>query len=172
MLKSTANYDFEGLSVLLIDGNRHMRVLVRSILQTLGCRNIQESGDSAEALRENLYSSIDLIIVSWMLEPITGLEFVKRVRASEDSPNKFVPIIMMSGQCQYNDVIVARDAGVNEFLAKPISPNTLYQRILSIITKPREFITHDSYCGPCRRRQLLGPPPGVGERRKSDPFSI
>ncbi len=169
MQNSMANYDLEGLSVLLIDGNRHMRVTVRSILQTLGCKIIHECGDAAEALRENLYTDIDLIIVSWLLDPLTGLEFVKMVRTAEDSPNKYIPIIMMSGQGKFNDVIAARDVGVNEFLAKPISPNTLYQRILSVIETPRAFVTHKSYCGPCRRRQSLGPPPGVGERRNADP---
>ena len=171
MLNTLANYDLEKLSVLLIDGNRHMRSTVRSILQTLGCKIIHESGDAAEALRENLYTTIDLIIVSWLLEPLTGPEFVKMVRTAEDSPNKTIPIIMMSGQCRYQDVIVARNAGINEFLAKPISPATLYQRIVSVIETPREFISSKSYSGPCRRRQSLGPPPGIGERRGHDPYA-
>ena len=171
MLNSSANYDFERLSVLLIDGNKHMRATVRSILQTLGCKIIHESGDAAEALRENLYTNIDLIIVSWLLHPLTGPEFVKMVRTATDSPNKTIPIIMMSGQSKYQDVIAARDSGVNEFLAKPISPTTLYQRILSVIEDPREFVTNKSYTGPCRRRQMLGPPPGVPERRRPDPYS-
>ena len=171
MRNTLANYDLAGLSVLLIDGNRHMRATVRSILQALGCKTIRESADAADALRENLYSSIDLIIVSWLLEPLTGTEFIKMVRTADDSPNKTVPIIIMSSQCRYQDVIAARDAGVNEFLAKPISPKTLYNRILSVIENPREFINHKSYCGPCRRRQKLGPPPGIGERRNQDPYA-
>jgi PleD family two-component response regulator len=171
MMNSMDNYDLERLGVLLIAGNRHMRVTVRSILQTLGCKTIHECGDAAEALRENLHTELDLIIVSWMLEPLTGPEFVKMIRTGADSPNKFIPIIMMSGQCEYQDVIVARDVGVTEFLAKPISPQTLYQRILSVIENPRAFITHKSYCGPCRRRQVMGPPSGVEERRIADPVA-
>lgn len=171
MMNSVANYDLECLRVLLIDGNRHMRATVRSILQTLGCSIIHECGDAAEALRENLYTDIDLIIVSWLLQPLTGPEFVKMVRTGEDSPNKFIPIIMMSGQCTHKDLFVARDAGVNEFLAKPISPNTLYQRILSVIETPRAFITQKSYSGPCRRRRSLGPPAGIGERREPAPYA-
>jgi PleD family two-component response regulator len=170
MRNSAAHYDLERLSVLLIDGNRHMRVTVRSILQTLGCKIIHECGDAAEALRENLYTDIDLIIVSWLLHPLTGPEFVKMVRTAEDSPNKRIPIIMMSGQSKLKDVFAARDVGVSEFLAKPISPHTLYQRILSVIENPRKFITDKSFCGPCRRRKSLGPPAGIEERREPDPY--
>jgi len=78
---------------------------------------------------------------------------------------------MMSGQCEYKHVIVARDVGVNEFLAKPISPTALYQRVVPVIENPRAFISQKSYTGPCRRRHSLGPPPGVVELRLADPFA-
>ena len=171
MLNSPASLDLEHLRVLLIDSNKHMRATVRTILQTLGCKAIIESSNAADALRENLQAKIDLIIVSWLLEPLTGFEFVKMVRTGADSPNKEIPIIMMSGQSEYKHVIIARDVGINEFLAKPISPTALYQRIASVIENPRVFISQKSYSGPCRRRHSLGPPPGVEERRLADPFA-
>ena len=98
MLNASANFDLEHLSVLLIDSNKHMRTTVRTILQTLGCKAIIESSNAADSLRENLRAKIDLIIVSWLLEPLTGFEFVKMVRTGADIPNKTIPIIMMSGQ--------------------------------------------------------------------------
>jgi DNA-binding response OmpR family regulator len=73
---------------------------------------------------------------------------------------------MLSGYTEYRRVTEARDAGVNEFLAKPISAKALYQRFASIIDNPRPFIRTKHYFGPDRRRQNLGPPRGTPERRK------
>lgn len=165
MLNSLTNYDLGDLEVLLLDSNKHMRLIARSTLHSFGCKSVFEFGDSEIAFEENKLHNIDLIIASWRLEPINGLEFVKRIRTGNDSPNVFVPIIMMSGRSEYQHVIAARDAGANEFLAKPIVPHTLYQRIISLIENPRPFVRSDSFFGPCRRRKVLGPPQGREERR-------
>ena len=168
MLNSLTNYDFGDLAILVLDSNKHMRLIARSTLHSFGCKAVFEFGDSEVAFEENKQRSTDLIIASWRLAPINGLEFVKRIRTGKDSPNVYVPIIMMSGRCEYQHVIAARDAGANEFLAKPIVPHTLYQRIISLIENPRPFVTSDSFFGPCRRRKVLGPPQGCEERRIVD----
>ena len=100
------------------------------------------------------------------MEPLDGLDFVRLVRTAKDSPNPYVPIIMLSGYTEYRRVTEARDAGINEFLAKPISARALYLRFASIIDNPRPFIRTKSYFGPDRRRQNLGAPRGTKERRK------
>lgn len=168
MQTAQTNYELSGLEILLIDSNKHMRLIARSILHSFGCKSVLEFGNSETAFEENKHRDIDLVIVSWLLEPINGLDFVKLIRTDEDSPNVYVPIIMMSGRCEYQDVIDARDAGANEFLAKPIVPQTLYQRIISLIENPRPFIKCESFFGPCRRRRQAGPPQGIRERRKAD----
>ncbi len=99
------------------------------------------------------------------MKPLDGIDFVKLVRTARDSPNPYVPIIMLSGYTEYRRVVEARDAGVNEFLAKPISAKALYQRFAAIIDNPRPFIRTESYFGPDRRRQNMGPPRGSAERR-------
>ncbi len=100
------------------------------------------------------------------MEPLDGLDFVRLVRTAKDSANPYVPIIMLTGYTEYRRVVEARDAGVNEFLAKPISARALYQRFASIIDNPRSFIKTKNYFGPDRRRQNLSAPRGVPERRK------
>jgi DNA-binding response OmpR family regulator len=90
---------------------------------------------------------------------------VRLVRTGKDSPNPFVPIIMLTGHTEMHRVIEARDAGVHEFLAKPISAKGLYSRVKSIIERPRPFIRAGLYFGPDRRRRQIdwkGP-----ERRKT-----
>jgi len=75
---------------------------------------------------------------------------------------------MLSGYTEYGRVIEARDAGVNEFLAKPISAKALYQRFAANIDNPRPFIRTKHYFRPDRRRQYNGPPRGVPERRTGE----
>ncbi len=82
-----------------------------------------------------------------------GLEFVRLVRTDTESPNPFVPVIMLTAHTEAKRVVEARDAGVTEFLAKPISAHQLYSRILAVIERPRPFIRAKAYVGPERRRR-------------------
>jgi len=163
-----SRYVLDNMNVLVLDDNRHMRSLVQSILHALGVKNIREAGDAADAFKELQHFHADIIIVDWHMEPLDGLDFVRLVRTAKDSPNPYVPIIMLSGYTEYRRITEARDAGVNEFLAKPISAKALYQRFAMIIDNPRSFIRTKTYFGPDRRRQNLGPPRGVAERRKDE----
>jgi DNA-binding response OmpR family regulator len=72
---------------------------------------------------------------------------------------------MLSGHTELQRICEARDAGVNEFLAKPISARALYSRMMSLIANPRPFVRTATYFGPDRRRRDVGPPEGVAERR-------
>jgi CheY-like chemotaxis protein len=166
MSDTPSRYVLDNVNVLVLDDNRHMRTLVQSILHALGVKNVCEAADAAQAFKELQHFQADVLIVDWHMEPLDGLDFVRLVRTAKDSPNPYVPIIMLSGYTEYRRVTEARDAGVNEFLAKPISAKALYQRFAAIIDNPRPFIRTKSYFGPDRRRQNLGPPRGVAERRK------
>ena len=115
---------------------------------------------------------IDLVICSWLRDIIKGPEFVKMVRSGKNTKNPYIPIIMLSAFTEAFRITEARDAGVNEFLAKPVSPKALYQRIVAVIEKPRPFVRTATYFGPCRRRQTLGPPAGYPERRVADPTPV
>ncbi len=99
-----------------------------------------------------------------------GLEFTVRVRLSEDSPNVFTPIIMVSGHIGRGRIVAARDAGVNEFVVKPISAKSLFDRIQAIIERPRPFVRLKSYFGPDRRRKTVGR--GEEERRVAKPATV
>lgn len=164
----SSQIDFREIKVLLIDDSRHMRLIVKSILLALGCNQIREAGDAVLAFKEMQNFPSDLIIVDWQMEPLDGLEFVRLVRTAKDSNNPYIPIIMLTSFTEVRRVAEARDAGVNEFLAKPVSVQMLGKRIESIINNPRQFIRTKNYFGPCRRRNDYGPPRGKGERRAAD----
>ncbi len=149
-----------------------MRGIIRSILISLGVKNITEAGDAAAGLKVAQQADVDMIICSWLMDVIDGPEFVQMIRCGENSKNPYVPIIMMSAFTEKFRITEARDAGVNEFLAKPLSPKSLYQRIVRIIEKPRPFVRTTSFFGPCRRRRTLGPPKGCADRRQADPTPV
>ena len=95
-----------------------------------------------------------------------GLELAQMIRQPESKGNPYAPIIMLTGHSEKRRVTVARDAGVTEFLAKPISAKGLYQRILNVVANPRPFIKTKTYFGPDRRRNTnnayIGPERRVG----------
>lgn len=171
-MRTIGHYDLGGLKILLVDESVHMRWIIRSILTSLGVKDVREAEDSSAALTEAQDPYFDMIICSWLTEGIDGPEFVKMIRTGENSKNPYVPIIMASAFTEIFRITEARDAGVNEFLAKPLSPKVLYQRIVTIIEKPRPFARSASFFGPCRRRQNLGPPRGCVERRLADPTPV
>jgi response regulator RpfG family c-di-GMP phosphodiesterase len=76
------------------------------------------------------------------------------VRNAPDSPNPFIPIIMVSGYSSKECVNAARDAGVTEFLAKPVSSKAILSRLVAVIESPRPFVRTKTYFGPCRRRRI------------------
>ena len=165
---SDAQYHLDRLNVLTLDDNRNMRTLIESILLALGVRNIHEAHDVKQAFHDLQYFQADIVITDWNMEPLNGLDFVRMVREGEDSPNPYVPIIMLTGHSELHRVCEARDAGVNGFLAKPISAKALYSRLVSIIEFPRPFIRTKTYFGPSRRRRNVGPPRGLKERRREE----
>ncbi|OPZ78380.1 MAG: Chemotaxis protein CheY [Alphaproteobacteria bacterium ADurb.Bin438] len=150
-----ANYSLERLNFLVVDDNKHMRALVKTILHAFGSKNVHDASDGADAFKELRVFPADIIITDWNMDPLDGIDFTKLVRTGKDSPNPFVPIIMLTGHTEMHRIIEARDSGVNEFLAKPISAKSLYSRIKSIIEKPRPFIRTKTYFGPDRRRRNI-----------------
>lgn len=161
-------YNLQNISFLVVDDNAHMRSLLRTILCALGAKkeNILEAVSGEQAFDVLRVGPVDLCITDWKMEPVSGIEFVKRLRLSKDSPNPFLPVILLTGHTELKRVLIARDAGVNEFLAKPISPKELYVKIHSIIENPRPFIRTETYFGPDRRRRDV-PFEGEDRRRKA-----
>ncbi|MBM3489065.1 MAG: response regulator [Alphaproteobacteria bacterium] len=129
------SYDLRNLQVLIVDDSAYMRKLLKAILRGLGIINVREASDGADALQHLRTFSADFVVVDWRMEPVDGLTFVPLLRTAKDSPNRGVPIIMMTGHTEQDNVEAARTAGVNDFLAKPISALTIYQRIIRLVER-------------------------------------
>lgn len=162
---STLNLD--RLKALVVEDNPHMRTLLRSLLLALGVNCVYESTDGATAFAELRDKKPDFVLTDLSMQPVDGIEFTRRVRLGEDSPNPYVPIIMVTGHTERQRVEAARDAGVTEFVAKPITTQSLQQRLAEIVERPRPFIRCETYFGPDRRRRKLEGYAGPW-RRKED----
>lgn len=157
--------DFNKLRFLVCDDNPHMRRILRTLLHSFGAREVYEAEDGATALEMYSHYVPDIVITDWAMPIFDGLELTQMIRQPGANANPYVPIIMLTGHSEKKRVMAARDAGITEFLAKPISAKALYQRILNVVINPRPFIKTKNYFGPDRRRNVN--PNYVGpERRK------
>jgi two-component system, chemotaxis family, chemotaxis protein CheY len=161
---------FDFLKVLLVDDNQNMLLLLTEILRAIGVRQVWEALDGGEAFEVMRRNAIDIVITDLTMSPINGIDFVNLLRNSPDSPNQLVPIIMVTGHSTPRAVKEARDAGVNEFLAKPVTARSVIHRIGLVIEQARPFIRSNDYFGPDRRRRddpnYTGP-----KRRETDQLS-
>ena len=154
------------MRVLLVDDNQHMRSIVSAVLAGVGVLQVRECWDGAEALDALRQWPADVAIVDYQMSPIDGVEFTKLVRNAADSPNPFLPIIMLTGHAERLRVMECRDAGVTEFVVKPVTARAVLDRLNNVIFKPRPFIRTAEYFGPCRRRRQ--DPAFEGPWRRSD----
>lgn len=157
---------FKKLSVLIVEDNIHMARIIATMIRGFGFEEVSIVGDPAEALELIKTNVIDLIFLDLRLPVLDGIEFTQLVRTSNDSPNPYVPIIMVTAHSEPSKVRAARDAGVTEFCCKPINANTLYSRVVSVVNKPRDFIRAGGYFGPDRRRR--DDPHYRGQERRKD----
>ena len=158
---------YSSLKALIVDDNVHMRALLRSLLNSIGIKDICEAGHGSAAIALMRERKCDLVLSDMAMKPMDGIEFTRDIRNSELSPNPFVPIIMITGHTEKQRVEAARDAGVTEFLAKPITAQNLISRIVEIVERPRAFVRGDQYFGPDRRRRQAEEYAGPW-RRKDD----
>ena len=156
----------ESVNFLIVDPNAFMRSLIKNVLHVFGAERFIEANDGADAFKAIQNLAPDIIITEWMMDPLDGLDFTRLVRTGKDSLNPFVPIIMMTAYSEKQRVVEARDAGITEFIAKPLSAKTLMARVTAVIEHPRPFIRSPRYFGPDRRRRQTSDYKGP-ERRKS-----
>lgn len=156
---------YELLKILLVDDNHYMRVLLAEILRAIGVYYIYEANDGAEGLQMMRDHPIDVVMTDLAMQPLDGIDFVRLLRNSPDSPNKLAPVIMITGHSTFARVAEARDAGVSEFLAKPLTARGVVERLHQAIEHPRTFVRTDDYFGPDRRRR--NDPHYNGPRRRS-----
>jgi two-component system chemotaxis response regulator CheY len=122
MSENDSRYILENINVMVIDDNRYTATLITKFFAAIGIKNVLGVADEAKALKELTSSPVDVIVVDWNMQPLNGLDFVRLVRNAMDTPNPYVPIIMLSGHTEYRRVTEARDARMNDILPNPSRP--------------------------------------------------
>ena len=142
----------QSLCVLVVDDNQYMRKMIRNLLVNCGVKDIYEAADGIAALDAIRTMAPDIVILDWEMPMLSGPELVRIVRSPGVFPMPDVPIIMLTGHCERWRVIEAVKLGVNEFLTKPVSAKSLYDRLVSITLQPRPIVQVGDYYGPEPRK--------------------
>ncbi len=148
-----AGLDLCGISVMVAEDNAFSRQIMRTTLRALALTDVREARDGVEALEITHQRPPDLVFIDWDLPHLDGVEFTRMVRTAADSPNPYLPVIMISAHATPFHVRAARDAGVNEYLVKPYSAAGLFSRVRAVIERPRLYVRTKTYFGPDRRRK-------------------
>ena len=119
------------MQILIVDDYKTMLRIVRNLLNQLGFNNVDEATDGSTALQKLRERSFGLVISDWNMEPMTGLQLLKEVRA--DMKLKGTPFIMVTAESKTENVVAAKEAGVNNYIVKPFNAATLKQKIASVI---------------------------------------
>jgi len=154
-----AEFLIQQLKVLVVDDNAFMRGIVRSLLGHFGVKRIFEAGDGIAALELIRTVTPDVMVLDWEMPLLNGPELVRIMRSPGVFPTPDIPIIMLTAHGERRRILESVELGVNEFLCKPVSAKALYDRLLSILLKPRENVQLGNYYGPALRFSANEPKP-------------
>ena len=153
------------ITILILDRDARMLTNIKNVLIDLGFQRIFMGRDGREGLDLMERERIQLIITDWDMGPINGIDFVNLIRNIPDPQYRVIPVIMLTARAEIEDVKVARDSGITEFVAKPFTVKRLVDRIIAIVDNPRNFVLANTFKGHDRRRHMATAE-GVVEKRR------
>jgi len=121
------------MPILVVDDYNTMIRIIRNLLKQLGFENVDEASDGSVALERLREKKYGLIISDWNMEPMTGYDLLKEVRANPEM--KTTPFIMVTAESKTENVIAAKKAGVNNYIVKPFNAQTLKTKIDAVFTE-------------------------------------
>lgn len=133
--KMHKKWDLSQVSFLVIEDNMHMRSILRSVLGGFGVRQVHEAADGMDGLEVVFDRSPDVILLDWEMTPLSGAEFVRALRAERDMLMATIPIIVVSAHSRKATILEAVKLGIHGFVAKPLSPAVLYDRVCDILQR-------------------------------------
>jgi two-component system chemotaxis response regulator CheY len=117
--------------IITVDDSSTMRRIIKNTLSKLGFTNVLEAVNGVEGLEVLANNKVDLIITDWNMPEMDGLTFVKTLRAKEEF--KEVPILMVTTEAAKEDILTALRSGVNNYVVKPFTPETLQEKIFKLL---------------------------------------
>lgn len=157
--------DYSRLKILVVEDHEPTRVFLKEVLEASGTSHLQMVGDVKAALPLLKGRLLDLLICDLNLGDINGQALIRAVRRNPDFTNRYMPIIVLTGDSKAETVRELIDLGINKFLSKPATAKTLIEAVRNVLERPKAFVTSKDYFGPDRRNRQE---PGVSGRRRSD----
>jgi len=142
--------DLSALQFLVVDDHDHAREIVIELLRAFGARRLLQARDGYAAIDLLSNHEVDIVITDALMQPMDGLTLTRVIREA----GSMTPIVMITAHATFAVLAEARDAGVTEFLTKPITGQGFLRRLDAVIHQPRPFIRTADYFGPCRRRRV------------------
>lgn len=121
----------KSMNILIVDDYKTMLRIIRNLLKQIDFNNVEEATDGSEALSKLRSGSFGLVISDWNMSPMTGLQLLQEVRA--DSRLKATPFIMVTAESKAENVVVAKQAGVSNYIVKPFNAETLREKIEKVL---------------------------------------
>jgi two-component system chemotaxis response regulator CheY len=118
------------MRILIVDDYSTMLRILRNLLRQLELMNVDEAQNGEEALFKLRKETFDLVISDWNMQPMTGLELLRQVRA--DAKLRAIPFIMVTAESKTENVVIAKQAGVSNYIVKPFNAETLRLKIASV----------------------------------------
>ena len=146
------SYDLSKLNILVLEKHVLVRKLLTDVFSEFGVATVFSTPDPKAAYEYFRDSDVDIVLCDWTPD-LDGMAFVRQIRQGLDTPNPYVPLVVVTANTELRHVCFARDNGMTEFLAKPVSAKTIYARLCSVIENPRPFIRVGDFFGPDRRRR-------------------
>ena len=162
---------FGALTILLVEANDLEADIVSQVLSGFKVRNITRVRDAAGADEYLGRNTADLLVVGAVRRKdseVDEFDLIRSIRRNKAGGARTAPIILLAGHTSQGNVLRARDCGASFVVAKPITPQVLYERVLWLAKDERPFVAAETYAGPDRRFQKLGPPADMEGRRKDD----
>ena len=167
-LRTSADEDMARLRVLVADPFYQLREIIRDILlRGIGVDEVIDCKDGDEAINLLRELGADVVLADAAMQPMGGIALCKKIRAGIEGVDPYLPVIVMSGRPEVTEITAARDAGVNEYLAKPLSAKILDLRLHAVVERPRPFVRSDNFFGPDRRRRGQEDFPGQDRRNEA-----
>lgn len=146
------------LRFLIVDDNASVRMIIKEILRGFGAGRVEWAPDGEAALQLMKAQPFDVLITDMVMPGVGGVELAKTVRSGGTRAKPDIPIVLLSGNMDRPSLVAAMNAGVSEFVAKPVVVAHLHARLEACLRKPRPFIMSEGYTGPCRRRNAASFP--------------
>jgi CheY-like chemotaxis protein len=139
------------LKVLVVDDSRTARRALQRFLREMSVETVEMAEDGADAIKKLRDFPADLVLCDLHMVPLDGIEFTRLLRSAEDSPNLYLPVLILTADATAAQLRNALGAGANDFMSKPIELDALRRKIQGLFARPMVFVRDGRYLKPLRR---------------------